>query len=364
MIRANGNHSNRAWGSALAKAVAAVALAACALAPSTAEAQPFGAFLTLNGPAQHGYIRVPHSAALNPAAITIEAWVNFSAPGGGEDCRSIIGKNYLQAWWVGRCNGQIRAYFRGGSSARTGGVIPSNQTTHIAVTFDGVRQKHYVNGELVLDQPAGGAAGVSGSEVRIGSDVSWQFTPQGSMDEIRLWNVARTLEQIRSTINVTVGATPGLVARWALNGNGQDSIGPHDGTVQGVGAAFLSLPVTLVPCTRTATAHCFFDRFAVTAKFRTGAPGTAEGTAQTVNVANSGSGLFWFFNDQNWEIQAKAINGCGLNNRWWFFSAATTNVFYRLEVLDRHAGANKIYFNYQGPPAPAVTDTNAFATCP
>ena len=27
------------------------------------------------------------------------------------------------------------------------------------------------------------------------------------------------------------------------------------------------------------------------------------------------------------------------------------------------AGVNKIYFNYPGPPAPAVTDTGAFATC-
>jgi len=33
-------------------------------------------------------------------------------------------------------------------------------------------------------------------------------------------------------------------------------------------------------------------------------------------------------------------------------------------VFDVRAGVNKIYFNYPGPPAPAVTDTNAFATCP
>ena len=83
-----------------------------------------------------------------------------------------------------------------------------------------------------------------------------------------------------------------------------------------------------------------------------------------VPVANPGSGLFWFFAADNWEVMVKALNGCGLNSRYWIFSAATTNVFYRMEVFDYHTGPQRIYFNYSGPPAPAVTDINAFATCP
>jgi len=31
-----------------------------------------------------------------------------------------------------------------------------------------------------------------------------------------------------------------------------------------------------------------------------------------------------------------------LGNRWWVFSAATTNVFYRMEVFDQVGGAQKI----------------------
>jgi hypothetical protein len=34
------------------------------------------------------------------------------------------------------------------------------------------------------------------------------------------------------------------------------------------------------------------------------------------------------------------------------------------KVLDVLAGANKVYFNCPGPPAPAVTDVGARATCP
>ena len=33
---------------------------------------------------------------------------------------------------------------------------------------------------------------------------------------------------------------------------------------------------------------------------------------------------------------AKVLNGCSINNQWWVFSAATTNVFYQLYV-DRRA---------------------------
>ncbi len=64
------------------------------------------------------------------------------------------------------------------------------------------------------------------------------------------------------------------------------------------------------------------------------------------------------------EVMVKAINGCSLNDRHWIFFAATTNIFFRLQVTDTLGGAQKIYFNYAGPPAPAVTDTSAFATCP
>lgn len=363
-----GSTLGRRSGRGVAKAALAVAVlfTALALLPTAAEAQPFGAWFVLAGDPTHGYIRVPHSGALNPTSeITLEAWVSLGPPG-GVGCRSIIGKNYHEAYWVGRCGTTLRSYVTGDGSFKDGGTIPTNQWTHIAVTSDGATRRHYINGELVLSvaEPEPGPLGTSLAELRIGSDVPYQFSPQGAIDEVRLWNVERSQAQVRSTINVVVAAQPGLVARWPLDGNAQDVIGPHDGSVQGSGTGFLTFPVTVLPCARTSTAHCFFDRFSATARFRTGAPGTAEGTAQTVDVDNAGSGLFWFFNANNWEIQAKAINGCGLNNRWWFFSAATTNVFYRLEVFDRHAGVNKVYFNYQGPPAPAVNDTGAFATCP
>lgn len=339
-----------------------------------AAAQPFGAWLTMSPgyPTSHGYVRIPANAALNPTgSFTFEAWVAITNNPAGEDCRSIAGKNYLQAWWIGLCtvSGKptLRSYLKGGGSARNGGQIEPGRWTHVAVVFDGSQRFHYINGELAATFAEAGPLGVSGSEMRIGSDVSWEHTPTGAIDEVRLWNVARTQAQIRENMdNEITAAQAGLIAVWSLDGNAQDVIGPHDGSLQGSGVGFLTFPVALSCGATTATAHCLLDRFVVTARWRTNPqPGTlTDGQALVAGCANSGSGLFQFFSPNNWEIMVKALNGCGLNNRYWVFSAATTNVFYRMEVFDIRAGAQKIYFNYPGPPAPAVTDVNAFATCP
>jgi hypothetical protein len=60
----------------------------------------------------------------------------------------------------------------------------------------------------------------------------------------------------------------------------------------------------------------------------------------------------------------KVLNACPAKfNRYWVFSASATTLFYRM-VYDAGRGAQKIYVNYPGSPAPAVTVTSAFATCP
>jgi hypothetical protein len=353
----------RTRGARLLAGLGLVLTLALILAPAPAAAQPFGAWLTHAGTGT-GRVEIPHHPSLNPtSAFTFEAWVAVTTAG-GSTCRSIAGKGWTETWWIGVCGTTLRTYLKGSDSQRNGGVVPANRWTHIAVVFNGTRRLHYINGELVGDFPETGPLPTNTAPVRIASDVSWEFPPNGAIDEVRLWNVARTTAQIRAFINVPINTPqPGLVAVWALDASAQDVVGSRDGAASGTGIGALTFPVAPNCGTSTATSLCLNDRFGVTAFFRTGAPGTAESQAQVVNCPNEGSGLFWFFNANNWEIMVKAINACGLNDRHWIFSAATTNVFYRLEVLDVH-GAQKIYFNYPGPPAPAVVDTAAFATCP
>ncbi len=353
------------WAPAVALAVFLLTLA------QPAGAQPFGAWLTLSGDPSTGHVAIPSNAALNPTeAFTFEAWVAITNNPAGEDCRSIAGKNYLQAWWIGLCTQSgkptLRSYLKGGGSAKNGGQIEPGRWTHIAVVFNGTQRLHYINGELAATFVETGPLTTSSDPMRIASDVSWQHQPTGAIDEVRLWNVARTQAQLRANLNVTIAAQAGLVSLWPLNGNTNDVVGGRNGATTGTGVGFLNAPVALNCGTSTATTLCLRNRFSVSARWRTDPdPGSlTNGQAQVAGAANAGSGLFQFFSPDNWEVMVKTLDACSLNNRYWVFSAATTNVFYRLEVTDVKTGTSKIYFNYPGPPAPAVTDTDALAVCP
>ena len=345
---------------------------ALTLLAAPAQAQPFNTWLHLVGKPTHGYIAIPHSPALNPTGgFTFEAWVNVTDPGGG--CSSIAGKNWHKAWWIGICGTTLRSYIRGYSGSgegpgtfRDAGALPPNLWTHLAVVFNGTTRFHYINGELAGSWPEPSPLTTDTDEMRIGSDVQFQVTPAGNIDEVHLWNVGRTQTQVRADMSAPItSALPGLVSVWHLDGTTLDSIGGHSGTVSGAGVSGGSFATTSSCGSSTVAALCLQSRFQITTKRRVAAtPGGAPDGNGSVVVAGPNSGIFWFFSSDNWEVMVKALNGCGLNSRYWIYSAATTNVFYRMDVLDVTRGVQKIYFNYPGPPAPAVTDSDAFATCP
>ncbi len=87
------------------------------------------------------------------------------------------------------------------------------------------------------------------------------------------------------------------------------------------------------------------------------------GEAQVVPFGSADSGLVWFFDAANWEMLIKVLDGCGINDRFWVFAAASTDVEYTLRVTDSYTGLARTYLNTLGTASPAITDTDAFATC-
>ena len=116
-------------------------------------------------------------------------------------------------------------------------------------------------------------------------------------------------------------------------------------------------------CIPSTTNHCLNDgRFHVEVEWRDFDDGT--GLANTVPLDSADSGLFYFFNPDNWEMLVKVIDGCSFNNRYWVFAAATTNIEYKLVVTDTLTGSVRQFTNPLGTSANALTNTDAFATCP
>ncbi len=117
------------------------------------------------------------------------------------------------------------------------------------------------------------------------------------------------------------------------------------------------------PCVADSRTLCLSGgRFRVQVDWRLSETNLGPGTV--VPVGTQDSGLFWFFNADNWEMLIKVLNGCGTNGHYWVYFAATTDVQYTLTVTDTQTGVAKVYFNPPGHPSDAKTDSSAFASCP
>lgn len=116
-------------------------------------------------------------------------------------------------------------------------------------------------------------------------------------------------------------------------------------------------------CAPSPTRHCFrAGRFKVELTWRNFEG--QKGPGRVVPYGTEESGLFWFFDADNWELLIKVLDGCGFNSRYWVFASATTNVEFDLTVTDTLSGLVRTYHNPSGQNAETILDVEAFASCP
>jgi hypothetical protein len=115
-------------------------------------------------------------------------------------------------------------------------------------------------------------------------------------------------------------------------------------------------------CIPTDTRMCLQNgRFTVSVTWEDEHGNTGDGHAIP---STDDSGLFWFFSSNNMELLIKVLDGCGVNNRYWVFFAATTDQKFTVRITDTEAEEQVEYTNPLKHAADAVTDTSAFNTCP
>jgi hypothetical protein len=210
----------------------------------------------------NSYVNVGNQPSLVVSnAITMQAWINPT--GAGISSYPGVGGAFINKqgeYQVFRfADGTIRWAFTntdpGWFTINTGYVAPLNQWTNITVTYDLGLIKTYANGVLVHTYNGAGNIGDfndATNEFEIGRSLGDESYFQGSIDEVRIWNKARTEAEIQADFNRELtGNETGLVGYWnfnSVNGNTvQDLTSNHnDGTLVGAQSTTGIVPTSLI----------------------------------------------------------------------------------------------------------------------
>ena len=164
--------------------------------------------------------------------ITLEAMINAtefkSQPFAGSVIVKDQGSN--SSGYMIRCGGNGIINFNIGNGSwheinTPANSVQINQWHHVAATYDGTSMKIYVDGELKVQQSITLTIGnASNSNLLIGESPGFPGRVfNGKIDEVRIWNVARTQDQIQRTMNTILtpeyysSSDSGLVGYWRLD---------------------------------------------------------------------------------------------------------------------------------------------------
>jgi hypothetical protein len=231
-----------------------------------------------------------------------------------------------------------------------------------------------VNGAATITD-AGQIADIEFGETRGRQAMAIEFTDSSSVGMTRMTDID-VVPPMGAAFPLYNAANPFLIkAGWNWNLLHNDgSLGVHNPlfAFDVLDRSMEALASGLEPCGPDADTMCLQgNRFKVEVTWRTQDGRTGSGMVAPCGTDDSG--IFYFFNEDNWEMLFKVLNGCSVNDHYWVFFAATTNVEFTTRVTDTLTGFVKTYgksgelIEYNNPlgqPADAVTDINAFATCP
>ncbi len=149
-----------------------------------------GNCLNLDGVDDYVYV-----GAVLDSSYTKEAWINWR---GGGSAMNIISGAQNTAFWLP--NGYLSSGHNGAwSQVSDHELMPANQWTHVAVSYDASlgEMRLYKNGKLISQ--ALNIASHHDPVVLIGA-FSGCCTFPGKIDEVRIWNTVRSVEEIRANM--------------------------------------------------------------------------------------------------------------------------------------------------------------------
>lgn len=161
-------------------------------------------------------VTVNDSAFLDlTTSMTLEAWVYPTAISGN---RTVLVKENAAGGSVYYLYANVSddapnkpiggGVFAGAYQFASGGAtLTANTWTHVAVTYDGITERLYVNGSQVASKAQTGSIDGSSGVLRIGGNNTWGEYFKGRIDEIRIYNRALSAMEISTDMNTAVAVS-------------------------------------------------------------------------------------------------------------------------------------------------------------
>ena len=181
-----------------------------------------GGALVFNGAS--ALIEVPHHDSLVPGGdeLTIEAWFKPASFPAGHPVIARKGSVAESGWGFDTPGGKIRGfvYTAPGAAAVANGTTPMKVDTwhHLAMVYDGEEIRIYLDGELDGEVARKGDINKNEASVWIGKKANEHIWLDGTLDELRILNIAISEEQIQTDmedgIAFAVEVTGKLTTTW------------------------------------------------------------------------------------------------------------------------------------------------------
>ncbi len=207
---------------------------------------PLGMELSNTSDVDYGWVRIADDDGLESQTFTIEAWIhplgngyahtdNPGAPIVGKADEGVGGAHAgsWSMWWAppttGANSGKILVgvspkLFVSGTCLWSLGTIPMGTSGHVAMTFDGTWLRLFINGQLDnIVQTDSSVVDYGDEDVFIGAvnfTGGWVYRFDGIIDEVRIWDHARTEGEIAGQMSCALtapspGCWPTTASTWA-----------------------------------------------------------------------------------------------------------------------------------------------------
>jgi hypothetical protein len=193
----------------------------CLGATSFAQDRDFGRAMSFDGVQDE----ITSFADFDTKRLTVEAWVNVTYMSNGSCGVAAWGRNSDAAWELAVTERHVDFAINWNKGAerrmRAKGVFHTGSWIHLAATYDGRFAKLYVNGELAGEEEFATRIEPAGSGARFALNNQFPGVNEfgfAELDEVRVWNVARSAAEIRCTMHREIDPNSnGLMAYYRFD---------------------------------------------------------------------------------------------------------------------------------------------------